>query len=306
MPVSDAPDRTPPPRCVAIVGVGLIGGPVAMAVTRRMPDTPVIGLGRSQQSLDKAVGAGVLNAGCTTPQRLVELAADFGGAVDLVVVCTPVDRIPKDLRTVASVLKDAVLTDAGSTKGSLARAAETLPRPSQYVPAHPMAGSEKTGWRHARADLFEGRVCVVTPTPRSSADAEARVVRFWQSLGCRVVRMDADAHDHAVARVSHLPHLTASALMNVVGAETDLAAGGLADTTRVAAGDADLWTAIVQENAVAVTDCLSALGGELEAMRSEIAAADWDAVRARLDRAAKLRQTLDSRSPEDRHVGADR
>lgn len=269
-----------PVRRVGVVGVGLIGGSVAMAVRRR--GGHVVGIGRSAARLEQAAAAGVLDDYGTKASALAE--------TDLVVVCTPVDRVAADVRAAASNT-DAVLTDAGSTKATIVEACGAVPR---FVGSHPMAGSEKTGWRNASADLFEGRVCVLTPTGATDAAAADRVDAFWQSLGGRTVRMSPPDHDTAVARVSHLPHFAAAALVAAAGPHTRVAAGGFRDTTRVAAGDAALWTSIARENAGPLSDALRDLSARLDAARAAIDAGQWDAIEAMLRKAADLRRAWGS------------
>ena len=275
------------PQTLGVVGVGLLGGSVALAAKRANPDVRVIGVGRSLYRLQQAAEAGVLD----------EPAADVDAvsAADLVVVCTPVDRVAADVTSALKhVSDDAVVTDVGSTKATIITACGDRPR---FVGSHPMAGSEKTGWRHASADLFDRRTCVVTPGPASEVSAVDRVDAFWRSLGSRTVRMDAASHDVAVARVSHLPHFAAAAVVAAAGEATELAAGGFADTTRVAAGDPALWTAIARENAGPVSAALEDLSRRLLAMKTAVDLGQWDAFEAMLDKAATLRRSLDERAP---------
>ena len=271
---------------LGVVGVGLIGGSVALAARKRWPDCRVVGLGRSRDRLAPAVDAGVLNEATDRPE-------DLAGCT-LVVACTPVDRIAADLAAVAPHLReDAVLTDAGSTKATVCEAASKLPRPGRFVGGHPMAGSEKTGWRNATADLFEGRTAAVTPTERCHPDATGRVAQFWSSLGSRVLLCDPEVHDRLVAAVSHMPHLAASAVVRAAGDDLSLAASGFADATRLAAGDPDLWTAIVRENAGPVAESLAALESEIRSAREAVERSDWPAVRDFLAAAADRRRRLD-------------
>ena len=274
----DGPAVQPAVQRLGVVGVGLIGGSVAMAAKKRL-GCRVVGVGRSAAKLAPAVEAGVLDEAAGD-------AAALSGC-DLVVVCTPVDRLAADVKAAARHAPDAAITDAGSTKASIAAACAGLPT---FVGAHPMAGSEKTGWRHASADLFEGRVTALTP--REGSPVADRVEAFWRSLGSRTVRMDAAEHDRAVARVSHAPHFAAAALV-AAAADTRLAAGGFRDTTRVAAGDPALWTAIARENAGPLAEALGDLSGRLLAMKAAVEAERWDAVEAMLAKAAERRRSLD-------------
>lgn len=159
---------------VVIVGVGLIGGSIGLAVRSHDPSARVVGVGRDRNSLDRAWRRGAIHEGTT------DLAEAVSGA-SVVVVCTPVSRVAQDIRQVADVAGvDALVTDAGSTKRQIVEAAERHPRAADvYVGAHPMAGSERSGVDHARGDLFVDRVCVLTPTPRTPPDRLEAARRFW-------------------------------------------------------------------------------------------------------------------------------
>jgi prephenate dehydrogenase len=225
---------------IAIVGVGLIGGSIALAAKSRGAAQSVIGVGRDAERMEQARRRGVIDEG------LVDLAAAARRA-DLVVFCTPVDRIVAGVRQAAQACPDGTLiTDAGSVKGCITRELTSgLPSGIAFVGSHPLAGSEQQGFEHADARLFENRVCVVTPLTTSPRPAVDRVCAFWKSLGSQVVEMSPEAHDLALAETSHLPHLAAAALAATLSPENSaLAASGFRDTTRIASGDPDLWTAI--------------------------------------------------------------
>ena len=167
-------------------------------------------------------------------------SAEAVGQADLAVFCTPVDHLAAEVLAVALHCRPGVLlTDAGSTKAAIVRAIDgKLPPGVAFVGSHPLAGSEKQGPTHADADLFVGRLVVVTPTAATEEPALARIVTFWEGLGARVKFMDPEAHDRALALTSHLPHLVASALAGVMPTDLkELIATGFRDTTRIAAGD---------------------------------------------------------------------
>lgn len=229
---------------VAIVGVGLIGGSIGMALRKRRLARRVVGIGRRQASLNKARRAGAVD-GTTT-----DLARGVADA-ELIVVCTPVENIVGHVRAAADACPEgALITDAGSTKGAIVERLDgQLPRQVRFVGSHPLAGSEKTGAEHARADLFEGRVAVVTPTRRTAATDYTAIEKFWSSLGARVIRKSPQAHDAALARTSHMPHAVASALAAATsGKDLPLVAGGWLSTTRIAAADEKLWRQILLDN----------------------------------------------------------
>jgi len=228
----------------------------------------VVGVGRSRSSLRAAQRVGALDEATT------ELARGVSEA-ELVVVCTPVESIVPQVVELARWCRGPTLvTDAGSTKGHIVAGLDgCLPPAVRFVGSHPLAGSEKRGPESASTALFVGRVVVVTPTEQTRPVDLQRISTFWRSLGAKVVRMTADEHDRAVAATSHVPHWVASALAAAVPKKHfPLAAGGLLDTTRVAAGDPELWTQIFMANR---THLLEALG-------------EFDAV------AARLRQALEA------------
>jgi prephenate dehydrogenase len=235
---------------VAIVGVGLIGGSIGLALRQRNLAQKILGVGRRRQSLEKA-----LALGCIT-----EIAADSAAAArqaDLVIVCTPVETIAQQvLEAARSAKPGCLITDAGSTKEQLVAEIETALATApadevNFVGSHPIAGSEKNGPAAADPNLFDGRVTVVTPTERSDPTAVAAIEEFWKSIGARVMKMDPREHDAIVARTSHLPHLVASALAATTPGNDEclpLTGSGWADTTRIASGDPELWRQILLTN----------------------------------------------------------
>jgi len=269
---------------VAVVGVGLIGGSVGRALRTRSLAARVIGIGRSEVSLDEAVRVGAIDAYTT------DLTRGVAGA-EVVVVCTPVPQIAEAVLTAARQAPAGVLvTDAGSTKRSIVAAVERDAQArSAFVGAHPVAGSERKGPAHADPDLFLGRACVLTPTPRTPADRLGRAREFWASLGCRVVELDPAAHDEALALTSHLPHAVAAALAATVPAGIlGLAAGAYRDGTRVAGSDGDLWAGIFRDNRHPLLRALAHFQDQLAAFRTALEADDaptllawWDAARSR-------------------------
>lgn len=229
---------------VAILGVGLIGGSIGLALRRGGLADHVTGIGRSQSRLRNARKQGAVTSTTTAVARGVADA-------ELVIVCTPVDHIVDHVRQVAAACHPGTLiTDVGSTKERIvAELAGSLPRGVRFVGSHPMAGSEQVGCEHARPDLFAGRVVAVTPRGADRSGAASRIADFWTSLGAEVIRLAPRVHDRAVASTSHLPHVVASALAATL-AEKDqpLAATGWRDTTRIAAGDVEMWKQILLDN----------------------------------------------------------
>jgi prephenate dehydrogenase len=269
---------------VAIVGVGLIGGSIGLALRARELCGRVVGIGRSAARLGEALALGAIDEAATELSRGVAEA-------EVVVVCTPVTQIADDvLRASAHGPEGLLVTDAGSTKLGIVEAVEREARPrAVFVGGHPLAGSERQGVAHARADLFEGRACVLTPTPRTPLDRLRRARSFWNLLGCRVIELDPVEHDEALALTSHLPHVVASALAATVPAKAiPLAAGAYRDGTRVAGADASLWAGIFLENRGPLFRALDRFQDQLDGFRQALESGDeaalrscWDAARAR-------------------------
>jgi prephenate dehydrogenase len=261
------------PRVLAIVGVGLIGGSVGLAA-RRGGATRVLGVDRNADALGRARERGIIDEGCHDLQTAA-------GHADLILFCTPVDVIANQVVTAAQACRTGtVLTDVGSVKASVVRAVRGLPAGIAFVGGHPLAGSEKQGPEHADADLFRNRLVVLTAGDASTDDAVARVQTFWESLGAQVRCMTPEAHDHALALTSHLPHLVASALAGVLPPEfAELTANGFRDTTRIAEGDPDLWCAILDGNRGELLKALDVLLARLGQFRESIASGERKALR---------------------------
>ena len=253
-------------RTVAIIGVGLIGGSVGMAARAR--GGRVVGVDRDRACLDEAIRLGAIDSGTT------DLAEGVAEA-EVAVVCTPVTRIAEDVILAAGHGPASILvTDVGSTKAGIVRDVEEDPTARLvFVGAHPISGSERQGVAHARADLFEGRSCVLTPTAATPPDRLERARGFWSGLGLRVFEVEPDHHDDYLALTSHLPHAVASALASCVPPELfPLAAGAYRDGTRVAASDAALWAGIFLENREPLLEALADFEGQIARLRDLLGA----------------------------------
>jgi cyclohexadieny/prephenate dehydrogenase len=275
---------------VTIVGVGLIGGSVALAVKARAATRQVVGVGRNADTLAQAKSLGIIDTFTT------DLSAGVRAA-DVVVFCSPVDQIARQALMAAPTAKNgALFTDVGSTKATIVRDLDgKLPAHVRFVGAHPLAGSEKQGAENARADLFDGRVCVLTPTAHTDPAALERATLFWQTLGCAVKRLTPEEHDLALATTSHLPHLIASLLAGHLPERwRPFAATGFRDTTRIAAGDPALWTAIARENALALSLTLDQFVDRLNHLRAAILEQDGAALSDILAAGKKVRDALGS------------
>jgi prephenate dehydrogenase len=277
---------------LAVVGVELLGGSVAKAARAQGLAREIVGVGRDPRRLAPALADGTLDRVAT------DLAAGVADA-DFVLLAVPVRTIEGLLEPVWRTVPDgAVVTDVGSTKRRIVRAAERLAaaRPLAFVGGHPMAGSEQSGYGVARADLFHRAVVVLTPTDATEPRALKAVTEFWEGFGARVSALDPDTHDRAVAAISHLPHLVAYALVDGVArfepAALELAARGFKDTTRIAAADARVWEEIFLANRDALSRSLEGFRDALGDLERLIAAGDGDALRAALQRIKTRREAL--------------
>jgi prephenate dehydrogenase len=286
-------------RSVAVVGVGLIGGSFAAAL-RRLDDAPqVLGIDVDPVSLKIAIERGIIDDGSLADGLGTQAWLSAEG-VDLVVLATPARFVEGWLRVLADRGYRGVVTDVASTKGGVLRAVrEVLPDPSRFVGGHPMAGSELSGIAAARADLFDGAYWLLTPSADTDPDAFTAMHALVSAIGARVISVDATAHDEAVAIVSHVPHVTAAALVDLAAAHSGergelmrLAAGGFKDTTRIAAGSSDLWTGICLDNADALSEGIEELRERLLGFETILRARDTESIRAWLERTAAVRRSL--------------
>ncbi|MCJ7543099.1 MAG: prephenate dehydrogenase [Phycisphaerae bacterium] len=285
-------------RHVTIIGAGLLGGSAALAIQRACRGVHIAGVGRRQKSLDQALTVGAIDSAHLE-------AATPAARSDLVILATPVGAFGKYLQQIAPHLKRGVLvTDVGSTKATVVRTAEAiLGRGGPFVGSHPMAGSERKGARFARADLFAGATCIVTPTASTPAALVRRVERFWHALGARTVRMAPAAHDRAMAAVSHLPHALA-ALLALLPPRAALAVAGqgLADMTRLAGGDVEVWRDIFLTNRAAMLSVIDEFDEQLMALRDLMELGDGDRLLRLLASAKKRRDGLIAHRCDERRM----
>jgi len=283
----------PPFETIAIIGPGLVGGSLGMAVRRRSLARRVIGIGRRQSSLDAALRVGAAD------EVTLDVAAGVREA-GLVVIATPISAIgPVAAEAARSMKQGAVLSDVASVKQGVVETvtAALRERPDvTFISTHPMAGSEQRGVEHARESLFEGSVCIFTPVEGTPHGELTRLRAFWEAMGASVRTLDAATHDRVVARISHLPHLAAAALILLVAKdEAALAGGGLADTTRIASGDPALWRDICESNAAQICRALDDFAGEVQHMRTLLAEGRFAELEELLRNAKDKRDTFHSR-----------
>jgi prephenate dehydrogenase len=269
---------------LAVVGVGLLGGSVAQAARARGLARRIVGVSREPARLAAALRDGTLDAATD----------DLGDGVrdaDVVVLAAPVLANETLLARLWPLVAEGVhVTDVGSTKRGIVQTARRLTaagRAVAFVGSHPMAGSERSGYHAARADLLEGALVIVTPTEASDASVVKRITELWERCGARVTTLDPETHDRAVAVVSHLPQVVARALVDAVGrfepAALDVAGRGFRDTTRIAASDPIVWREILVANRDAVTGSLQAFRAALDDLQRIIEAGDGAALEQRLN-----------------------
>jgi prephenate dehydrogenase len=278
---------------LAIVGVGLLGGSLAKAARTHAIAREIVGIGRDEGRMRPALTDGTLDRITT------DLAAGLRGADRVVLAATVLANetlLPAVWQAAAS---GALVTDVGSTKRGIVAVAERLApsrRDVQFVGSHPMAGSEKAGYAVARDDLFQGATVVVTPAEFNTPAAVKSVGELWSAVGGRVVTLEPDAHDRAVAAISHLPHVVAWALVDAVARfEPDaftVAARGFKDTTRIAASDPDVWREILLATRDAVVASVAAFRTALDDLERLVARGDAAALTALLVRVKAQREKL--------------
>ena len=268
---------------LVILAPGLLGGSVARAAHSRGLARRITVWARRPEARLNLREQPWVSAVADTPEAAVSDAS-------LVVLAAPVDKIIELARQISPHLPaGALVTDVGSVKGELCRACHAALAPhARFVGAHPMAGSEKTGWENATDSLFDKRVCFVTPLAGSDETAVAAVVRFWHDLGAEVTTVSPDQHDEITAHISHLPQAVATTLGTFLSGKNpgwrNLSGNGLRDTTRIAGSDAAMWIEIFQQNRDEVLRALSAFEDELHGFKTALANRDWPEIRARLER----------------------
>ncbi|HEX9685925.1 MAG TPA: prephenate dehydrogenase/arogenate dehydrogenase family protein [Burkholderiales bacterium] len=277
---------------LVVIGVGLIGGSFALALKRARAVRRVVGVGRTRGNLADALRLKVIDEASREPARAVRDA-------DLVLLATPVGQMPAVMSAIAPHLPArAVITDAGSTKRDVIACAQRFlgAHLARFVPAHPVAGTELSGAAAAVPGLFRGRNVILTPQAGTAAGAVALVRRAWEACGARVVRLDAGAHDEILAAVSHLPHVIAFALVNLLAGRRNpaqlfgLSAGGLRDTVRIAGSSPEMWADICVANREALLAALEGYENELEQTRAAIERADAQELRLLFARARAARE----------------
>ena len=286
---------------VAIIGLGLLGGSLGLALRERLLDVATTGYDRDPATRQRAAERGLVGTVCETAAEAVEGA-------DLVVLCVPVGAMADAAREFAPALAaDAVVSDVGSSKRSVQKAlAEALPGHT-VIPAHPVAGTEQSGPDAGFATLFKGRWCILTPPDGAPQTAIDRLSAFWQALGAKVELMDAEHHDLVLAVTSHIPHLIA---YTIVGTASDMedvtrsevikySAGGFRDFTRIAASDPVMWRDVFLSNRDAVLEMLGRFTEDLTALQRAIRSGDGETLHDLFSRTRAIRRSIIDEGQDD-------
>ena len=306
---------------VTIVGVGLLGGSIGLALRAAGFAGRIVGVGRRSEVVARAKALRCIDDGAASVHEAIAQATKSAAACDaestvptgrclpgdegttlsgwcshLIILCTPLSTFAAIFAEIARHDRpNLIITDAGSTKAQVcADAARLLPDPSRFVGAHPMAGSELHGPEHAKADLFKGRLCILTPSATHSSERALATVRdLWQTLGMKLTEKAPDVHDRLAAAISHLPHASASLLVHLADKlkAISIAATGFRDTTRVASGDPRVWTDIFITNRQAMLDTIDHYAAELATFRALIESNDEAELLKLLEAAKNARDT---------------
>ncbi len=260
---------------IGFIGLGLIGGSIAKAIRQAEPDYELIAYDIDEKAVMLAVKEGVIN------QALPEVNETFG-ACDIVFLCAPVTQNDENLKKLSGIMKeDAILTDVGSVKGDIHEHIEAMGLSNHFIGGHPMAGSEKTGFENARANLFENAYYMITPTEETASESLEIYKALVQKIGALPLVLSPKKHDYATGAISHLPHVIAAALVNLVRNEDErdgvmkmIAAGGFRDITRIASSSPAMWEAICMTNTENIVALLDAYIQSLTDIREKITERD--------------------------------
>ena len=290
---------------VCIVGLGLIGGSVGLAMKRSNISNQITGYARSNSTLERAIELGLVD-------KVEDNLKDAVNDCDLVILATPLSAFKKLVEEMSPFLKkDCIITDTGSAKLSVIEdLSGILPSNVEFVPGHPIAGTEESGPDAGFAELFDNRWCILTPTEDNSSHAIDLVKEFWESIGSKVEIMDPLHHDKVLAITSHIPHLIA---FNIVGTANNLAnitekevvkysAGGFRDFTRIAASDPKMWSDIFTYNSEAVLEMLELFSNDLAKLKSAVIKKDSDLLFSNFEKTREVRKNIIDAGQEESDV----
>ncbi len=279
---------------LAIIGVGLIGGSLSLALKEAGAVGEVIGCGRGKPNLEKAIELGVIDSYRRDPAEAVKGA-------DVVFLATPVQTLGLVTQQCLPGLKPgAIITDGGSVKGDVVKAIEPLlPEGVHFVPGHPIAGTENSGAEAAFPSLYHGKRCILTPTENTDPQALELIEQMWRTVGSDVVRMPLEKHDKILAAISHLPHMVAYSLVNAVGSYDhyeenilEYSAGGFRDFTRIASSDPTMWRDIAETNRDALLEMMEQFEKSLAELKADIAEGNGEKLFEFFLRSKQLRDAI--------------
>ncbi len=279
---------------IAIIGVGLIGGSLALALKEAGFVNEVIGCGRGKPNLETALELGIIDRYERDPKKAVEGA-------DIVFLATPVRTLADVVAEIAPALKaGAILTDGGSVKAEVLRAIKPLvPEGTYFVGGHPIAGTEKSGAEAAFSSLYKGKRCILTPDTKTDAQALEVVTAMWQAAGSEVVCMSVEKHDRVLAAISHLPHMVAYSLVNAVGSYDhyeenilEYSAGGFRDFTRIASSDPTMWRDIALTNQAGLLEMMEQFETFFSELKQDVENGDVDRLFEFFVRSKQLRDAI--------------
>ncbi len=286
---------------VAIIGLGLLGGSVGLAVAENLPGCATTGYDADHEVRRRAAERGLVDRVCTTAAEAVEQA-------ELVILCVPVGAMAQSASEIAAALPaGAIVSDVGSSKAAVGEALRKALPHAPVIPAHPVAGTERSGPDAGFAHLFRHRWCILTPAEKTDPQAIARLTAFWQALGANVELMDAAHHDLVLAVTSHIPHLIA---YTIVGTASDLeevtrsevikySAGGFRDFTRIAASDPTMWRDVFLTNREAVLEMLGRFTEDLTALQRAIRREDGQVLFDLFTRTRGIRRSIVEQGQDD-------
>ncbi|WP_379552521.1 prephenate/arogenate dehydrogenase family protein [Qipengyuania sp. DGS5-3] len=286
---------------IAIIGLGLLGGSLGLALAERAPNIVTTGYDGDADVRARAAERGLVGQVCSTAEEAVAEA-------DLVILCVPVGAMDAAARAIAPALKtDAIISDVGSSKQSVASALKAALPGRTIIPAHPVAGTEQSGPEAGFAELFAGRWCILTPGDDAPEGAVKAVRAVWEKLGSKVEIMDAEHHDVVLAVTSHIPHLIA---YTIVGTASDLeevtrgevikySAGGFRDFTRIAASNPVMWRDVFLNNKSAVLEVLGRFSEDLSVMQRAIRSGDGEALHDLFSRTRDIRRSIIEQGQDD-------
>ena len=290
---------------VCIIGLGLIGGSIGLSLKRLNSSSQVVGYAKTKSTLKRAVERGLVDK---VEENLINAVND----ADFVILATPLSMFKSIIGEISPFLKEGcIISDTGSAKLSVIKELKNIiPGNIEFVPGHPIAGTEESGPDSGFAELFDNRWCILTPTEDNTSNAIHLVKKFWESLGSKVEIMEPSHHDKVLAITSHIPHLIA---FNIVGTANNLAnvtekevvkysAGGFRDFTRIAASDPKMWSDIFTYNSDAVLEMLELFSNDLAKLKDAVKKKDSDLLFSNFEKTRAVRKNIIDAGQEDNSI----